>query len=173
MPRGIVIAGLNGCGKTTLGRELAKALGYKHMDIEGYYFPASDIPYSVSRTREEVIQLMHKDVLELDGFVITAVNGDLGGNITQFYELAVLLEVPANIRAERIRRRAYEKFGERVMPGGDMYEQEQRFFDVAASRDPEEIKHQTEALHCPLIRLDGTKPISDNVKLIMEHYKLL
>lgn len=34
MSSGILICGANGSGKTTLGSELAKALNYKHMDIE-------------------------------------------------------------------------------------------------------------------------------------------
>ena len=58
MPEGIIICGGNGSGKTTLGRELAAAIGYKHMDIEDYYFMEADIPYSKSRARDEVIQLM-------------------------------------------------------------------------------------------------------------------
>lgn len=35
---GIIIFGANGSGKTTLGRELAGLLGFRHMDIEDYYF---------------------------------------------------------------------------------------------------------------------------------------
>ena len=42
MKNGILICGYNGCGKTTLGKELAKTLGYKFMDIEDYYFPIND-----------------------------------------------------------------------------------------------------------------------------------
>lgn len=38
---GIAIVGGNGSGKTTIGRELANLIGYKHMDIEDYYFSSS------------------------------------------------------------------------------------------------------------------------------------
>jgi len=33
-PQGIIVFGANGSGKTTLGRELARILNFKHMDIE-------------------------------------------------------------------------------------------------------------------------------------------
>ena len=54
MPNGIIAVGLNGRGKTTIGRELAKALNYKNMYVEDYYFLESEIPYTISRTKEEV-----------------------------------------------------------------------------------------------------------------------
>ncbi|MDO5327112.1 MAG: hypothetical protein Q4G00_10390 [Clostridia bacterium] len=41
---GIVICGLNGCGKSALARILARELGYLRMDVEDYYFRDSDIP---------------------------------------------------------------------------------------------------------------------------------
>lgn len=59
---GIIICGGNVSGKTTLGRELAKALFYKHMDIEDYYFLDAPVPYSKSRSREEVCDLILQDI---------------------------------------------------------------------------------------------------------------
>ncbi len=48
MPIGIIIFGLNGSGKLTLGRALAKILGYKYMAIEAYHFKDSEIPYTIA-----------------------------------------------------------------------------------------------------------------------------
>ena len=44
MTGGILLFGANGSGKTALGRELAKALHYKHIDVEDYSFLESQIP---------------------------------------------------------------------------------------------------------------------------------
>jgi shikimate kinase len=52
MLKGIIIMGLNGCGKSTICRELAELLNYRRMDVEDYYFLDSDIPYTNSRTHE-------------------------------------------------------------------------------------------------------------------------
>ena len=35
---GILICGLNGCGKSTLGRQLAERLGCRFIDNEDLYF---------------------------------------------------------------------------------------------------------------------------------------
>ena len=57
-------------------------------------------------------------------------------------------------------------FGDRVLPGDDMYEQEEKFFAYAEKRNPEKIENWLKTLSCKTIRLDGTKPIQENVELI-------
>ena len=51
MAKGILILGLNGCGKTTLGRCLAARLGWQHMDAEDYFFLPAEIPFTRSRPK--------------------------------------------------------------------------------------------------------------------------
>lgn len=172
---GIVICGGNGSGKTTLGRELSGVLNYKHMDIEDYYFPDAPIPYSKSRTREEVCELMLKDIKKYNNFIISAVNGDFGADINSRYELAVFLDVPLDIRLKRVKQRAYDKFGDRVLAGGDMYEQEQRFFKAVEKnyeKKTEWTKEWLKTLSCPVIHLDGTKPIEENIECLMKKFLL-
>lgn len=156
-PYGIIVFGANGSGKTTLGRELASILGLKHMDIEDYVFAKSDIPYTNEHSREECISLMLDDIKKYRKFVISAVTGDFGKEISQFYKLAVLISVPKEIRMERIKRREIERFGDRVLKGGDMYEQRQKFHDFVTSRPLERIERWAETLTCPILRIDGTK----------------
>ena len=89
--------------------------------------------------------------------------------INENYTLVVYLDVPFDMRMKRIRQRAIDKFGDRVLPGGDMYEQEEKFFAYAEKRTPENIEKWLKTLSCKTIRLDGTKPIQENV----EHIKSL
>ena len=77
-PQGIIIFGANGSGKTTLGKEVAHILGFKHMDVESYHFEKSEIPYTIERSREELLRLMLADIEKYRLFVITAVTGDFG-----------------------------------------------------------------------------------------------
>jgi len=166
MPKGIAIVGLNGSGKTTLGRGLAERLGYYRMDVEDYYFPKSDVPYAVARTREEVERLMLADIKEHGDFVLSAVCADFAA-IEPFYELIVYLEAPQNERMERIRQRSVDKFGSRVLPGGDMYEQEENFFAFAAKRTPDKIEKWIKAVACPVLRIDSRKPTEELVRCVI------
>ena len=86
--------------------------------------------------------------------------------INEIYTLVVYLDVPLDVRMKRIRQRAIDKFGDRVLPGGDMYEQEESFFAYAEKRTPEKIEKWLKTLSCKTIRLDGTKPIQESVELI-------
>ncbi|MBQ4141019.1 MAG: AAA family ATPase [Clostridia bacterium] len=168
MQYGICICGLNGSGKTTLGAALAEKLGYKHMDVEDYYFTRTDNPYASARTRDEVEVLLLEDIKQNPCFVFSAVNGNMNSEINSCYDLVVYLEVPQEIRMKRIRQRAFDKFGDRVLPGGDMYEQEERFFEFAEKRSPEKIEEWLQTLTCRVVKLDGSKPIEDNIKVLID-----
>ena len=88
----IVICGLNGSGKTTLGKELAKAINYKHKDIEDYYFvDNNDYKYTSSLSKEEVIKKLEDDFNKNDNIVFTVCNGNYG-NLSSKYDLAILIE---------------------------------------------------------------------------------
>ena len=163
---GICVCGLNGSGKTTLANALAKELNFKHMDVENYYFSATDNSYSSPRTREEVKKLLLEDIKKNPCFVFSAVNGNMASDINEHYDLIIYLEVPLNVRMERIRQRAIDNFGDRVLPGGDLYEQEEKFFQYAEKRTPNKIEDWLTTLPCNILRLDGTKPIQENVRMI-------
>ena len=170
MPGGILVFGANGSGKTTLGRELARILNFKHMDHESYAFKESEIPYTSPRSHEECIELMLVDIKKHPGFVISAVTGDFGNEILSFYDLAVFLSAPIELRMNRIKQRDYERYGERICEGGDMYEQRLKFADFAATRPLSKIEQWATSLSCPVLRLDGSDEIDKNVARIVDTY---
>ena len=170
MSIGIIVFGLNGSGKSTLGKELASLLSYKHMDIEDYFFMESDIPYSKQRTREECLGLLLKDTREHGKFVLSAVKGDFGEEISSLYKLGVFIDVPYDIRIKRVEQRTIDKFGDRIKKGGDMYESEKKFLEFVKSRNIASVENWSATLNCPIIYVDGTKDIFYNAKLIKEEY---
>lgn len=170
---GIQICGLNGCGKSTLGKALAEALGFHFIDNEDLFFSKSNAedPYSNPKSRDEVEKLLAKEVSEHENFVFAAVKGDYGADILPFYNYIVLIEVPRDIRLQRVHNRSFLKFGDRMLAGGDLYEQEEAFFRTVAARAEDSVESWAQTLTCPLIRVDGTKPIEENVRLIIEQIK--
>ena len=119
---GLIICGMNGSGKSTLGRALAEALGWRFIDNEDLYFPKvdPDHPFAAQRTQDEVEQLLLAEVRRDDHFVFAAVRGNYGEAVLPYYKAAVLVEVPRDIRLQRVKARSYAKFGERMLPGGDL-----------------------------------------------------
>lgn len=167
---GIIVCGLNGCGKSTLGRALAEKLHYHFIDNEDLYFPKTDSNYIYAspRPRKEVEKLLWGEIKAHENFVFTSVKGDYGENIYPFFQYAVLIDVPKEIRIQRVKNRSFQKFGERMLKGGDLYEQEEKFFDFVNSRPENTVEEWVQSLKCPILRIDGTKPVEENVEFIME-----
>ena len=170
MGTGIIMCGLNGSGKSTLGKVLAERLHFYFIDNEDLYFPKTDpiYIYAAPHTREEVKNLFFNEIKAHKNFVFSSVKGDYGESI---YQYAVLIDVPKDIRIERVKNRSFQKFGSRMLSGGDLYEQEQRFFDLVKSRAEDTVEKWVQSLNCPIIRIDGTKPIEENINLIIEQIK--
>jgi hypothetical protein len=169
-PQGIIVFGANGSGKTTFGRELASILNFKHMDIEDYCFVKSEVPYTKVRSREDYLNLMLVDIEKYRSFVITTVIGDLGDKIPLMYRLGVYLSAPLELRMERVKQRSYGLYGERVCIGGDMYEQELKFFDFVASRSLSKIDEWAQTLTCPVVCIDGTVDWRINAANVAKQY---
>lgn len=163
MGKGILLCGCNGCGKSTLGPVLARKLGIRFLDIEDFYFPKADpaYPYREARTREEVTALLAADAAKAEPFVLASCTGNYGPEVEPCFALAVLLTLPGEERAKRVRRRSARRFGERILPGGDLYEAEERFFAMAAAKAPEEVRARAEALGCPVMELDSDRPAEE------------
>ncbi len=170
MGTGIIVCGLNGAGKSTLGKALAEKLHFHFIDNDDLYFPKTDPDniFASPRTREEVEKLLFQEIKVHEDFVFASVKGDYGETIYPFFRYAVLIDVPKDIRIERVRNRSFRKFGERMLSGGDLYEQEERFFALVESRAENMVEEWVRSLSCPVIRVDGTKPIEENVNFIMK-----
>jgi len=166
---GIQVCGLNGCGKSTLGKALAEKLGMYFIDNENLYFTRTEAnePYTNPKSREEVEWLLMDEVRKHPDFVFAAVKGNYGKEIIPMYDFVIMVEVPKEIRLERIRNRSFQKFGDRMLPGGDLFHQEEAFFQMVTSRQDAYVETWLNTLKCPIIRVDGTKPVKENVAHII------
>ena len=169
MGTGIQICGLNGSGKSTLGRALAEKIGFYFIDDENLYFSRSNHnePYTNPKPRHEVEQLLMNEVKNHPDFVFAAVKGDYEKDIISMYDYVIMIEVPKSVRSKRVRNRSFKKFGNRMLIGGDLYNQEEAFFQMVESRQGSYVENWLQTVKCPIIRVDGTKPIDENVEYII------
>jgi hypothetical protein len=91
------------------------------------------------------------------------------------FELVVSLWVPHDVRIERLHHREHARFGERILPGGDMYEQSQAFLVWAASYDEGGLDMRSRQRHeqwlstlsCPIIRFAGEYSVEEHLAVLM------
>ena len=165
---GILICGLNGAGKSTLGRMFADRIGYEFIDNEDLFFPKTDAEYCFSNPRsKEVIRLLEKKIEGNNRFVFAAVKGDYGNKLLSSLDHIVLIDVPKQIRSQRVRSRSFSKFGNRILPGGDLYEREEAWFSLTDSRSEDYTTKWLETVNCPVIHIDGTLPVQQNIDYLV------
>ena len=167
----ILVCGLNGVGKSTMAKALAERLNLRFVDIEDIYFSRQDnpdYPYEKSRPYEEVVSMLTSIVNSENDIVLASVTGKFGDEFVSHLKCAICIEVPREIRLKRVHDRSYLRFGEKSCNGGDYYEQIKSFHNFCASRDENLVEDWLSTICCPIFRVDGTLPISDNVNLIAE-----
>lgn len=157
-----------------LGKALADRIGFYFIDDENLYFDrtAMDEPYKNPKSREEVEQLLVEEVSKSPNFVFAAVKGDYGKEIMTMYNYVVVIELPKSVRSQRVRKRSFQKFGNRMLIGGDLYNQEESFFQMCESRQNDYVETWLQTVKCPVIRVDGTKSIEENVEYIIKTIKI-
>jgi adenylate kinase family enzyme len=163
----IHILGASGSGTTTLGRAFAEHLQYPHFDADNYFWVPTDPPYTRQRERTERQQLLLNDVTAQDAWVLSGSLCEWGDVAIPHFELVVFLALPHDRRMARLRQRAHERFGERILPGGDMYEQSQAFLAWAAAYDEGGLDIRSRQLHdqwlttlrCPIIYFEADLPL--------------
>ncbi len=170
----IHIVGASGAGTSTLGQMLEQEYGYKWMDTDNYFWFPTDPPFYQVRPREERAALM---ATAIKRHPKCAISGSLCGWSDKFipqFDLVVFVDTPTEIRIERLKKREYGRFGERIREGGDMYAEHIKFMEWAQKYDTAGTEQRSRALHeewftllsCPLLRVDGTKAVGELVKYI-------
>lgn len=170
---GILVCGLNGCCKSTIGKALAYELGFRFIDNEDLFFPKSDpnYLYATPRSKDDVEKLLMDRITAYPNFVFAAVKGYYGKEIISLFDYAVLIDVPNNIRLRRVKDRSFQKIGKRMLLGGDLYEHEESFFELVRSRADNMVEEWLKSIRCPVIHVDGTKPVEENISTIIRIIK--
>ena len=119
------------------------------------------------KTKEEAIQLLEKRIANNNRFIFTAVKGDYGDKLMAALDYIVLIDVPKQIRSQRVRERSFQKFGERILMGGDLFDNENKWFSLTDTRPENYVTSWLETVTCPIIRIDGTLPVENNVEYLV------
>ena len=177
MPEGIIIFGSAGSGKTTLGRMVAERLSFPYFDLDDYIWRKDAArPFTVMYSREEKISRLMGDISKGNHFVMAGSMDSFNAPFVPLFRLAVHVTASVETRLERIHKREYRSFGDRIMEGGDMYEEQQRFLDNSARYDSDGSpcmkthKEWADSLPCKVIRLNGEEELNKSAEIIVRGF---
>jgi hypothetical protein len=115
------------------------------------------------------------DITAQDSWVVSGSLCGWGDVAISLFELVVFLSIPHDVRMVRLRRREQARFGTRIEPGGDMYEQSHAFLAWAASYDDGGLDIRSRRLHeqwlgtlpCPIICIEGECTLEEQLAVLM------
>lgn len=171
----LYIFGASGSGTTTLGRAVSEALGWRHFDIDDYYWLPTDPPFTTARPREERLPLLRQHMKGASGAVLTGWGKGWVYPLIPDFTLVVRLTLEKSLRLERLEARERANFGDRLDPGGDMYENHREFMDWAARFDTGGLDMRSRAaldawqerMLCPVLTLDSAHSVEDNLARVL------
>ncbi len=123
----INIFGSSGSGSTTLAKNISANFGYQFIDVDDYLWKKTDPPFTDRYTNYEASELI---INELKNGLNAVIAGSLVGiadELKSKIDLFVYINLDKDIRIQRIKQREKERFGKRILPGGDLYEQHLSF----------------------------------------------
>lgn len=172
----IHIYGASGSGTSTLGRKICEELGYKFMDTDDYFWMPTNPKYTTKRRKEERLSLMYEDIEAADHVVISGSLVDWGDELIPIFTLAVRLKTDTAIRIARIKEREKKRFGDRIEPGGDMYQHHIDFVEWAKTYDTGSVHMRSKAKHdewqkllkCRQIVLNGADELELNLQKVKD-----
>jgi adenylate kinase family enzyme len=162
--RRIHITGASGAGVTTLGRAVADALACPAHDTDDYFWRPTTPPYTERRDIPDRMRLMEEIFLERPDWVLSGSLDDWGKPVIPLFDLVAFVYVPTDIRLHRLR--------EREMRRGLMDEE---FLEWASHYDDGTREGRKLSRHrawlltlsCPVLRLDGTRPVAELVEQVV------
>lgn len=106
MPRGIIIFGSAGAGKTTLGKMVAQQLHYPYFDIDDYIWRNDiDIPFTVMYFKKKKASRLMKAISKHEHFVMAGSMDSFHASFDPLFDLAVHITVSPEVRALRLQKK--------------------------------------------------------------------
>ena len=170
----IHIFGATGSGTTTLGKALAKKMGYIHFDNDNYVFETDGKQFT--KPRRPIIRntLLYNDLRNTPSWVLSGAVCGWGDFIIRYLDLVVFLWVPLDDRLIRIEARE-EKLGRKKHKTYKKFIRWASAYDTGSTNMRSLAQHEEwmKKLSCPLLRLEGNKSLDEDLKTILKHIKLI
>ncbi|MGU3577283.1 adenylate kinase, partial [Brucellaceae bacterium C25G] len=140
----------------------------QHIDVDDYYWLPTDPPFTIKRPPEDRVKLIQES-LGNDGWVLTGSFDGWGDVLIHNVDLIVFVDTATSIRMDRLISREKKRHGDRILPGGDMFEIHIAFREWASKYDDPDFSGRNRSRHhewlshqnAPVLQLDGASPVSD------------
>lgn len=172
----IHIFGASGSGTTTLAKTLSDTIGFQHFDTDDYFWKQSDPPYQIIRERTERQDCLRKALNQSKSWVLSGSLCGWGNFTIPMFDLVVFLYLPSDIRIQRLRMREIKRYGHGIEePIHPRHHDYKAFIEWAMAYDEGGLDIRSKSSHekwiatlpCPVVRIEGDRTITENLKTVM------
>ncbi len=175
----IHIFGSSGSGTTTLAKAICERFGYHMIDIDDVFWEPTDPPFTVKREESIRIQMIEEQMQSHPNIVMSGAFVGWGDKFIPKLDFAVYLHLPLEVRLERIAIRERNRFGSRVLPGGDLYQQHLDFIEWVTLYDQGHESQRSKKQHhqwmkklsCPIVKIEQVLSIDELIDIITPYLK--
>ncbi len=171
----ILLFGASGAGTTTLGSELEKQVGFKHLDADSYYWKPTSPPFQEKVPLEERNTALQSDFKTYEKVAVSGSMVSWGKHWESAFDLAVFIYLRNEVRMERLKNREMKRYGNDLHNNLDIQRNSEEFLAWAARYEDPEFNGRSLKIHngwiklikCPVLRLDGEMGLQNKVDKIL------
>jgi adenylate kinase family enzyme len=176
MKNKIHILGASGSGASTLGSKLSLILPNVNLDGDDYFWIEK---FTKQREPKDRVQLLKEDLSNYKQWILSGAVCGWGDELKSYFDLVIFIYTPQDIRLQRLKEREFQRYGNKILPGGNKYEQSKAFLEWASLYDEAGLEVRSKSLHehwmsdlaCPVLRIEGDHSVIERVNIVLEYLK--
>ena len=175
----ILIFGASGSGTTTLANSLSQKTGFSHLEVDNYYWKATNPPF-----QEKVEKNVRQNKLLLDfqkskDAIVCGSMVSWGKAWLTAFDMVIFIYLKNDERMERLKDRETERYGDQLFSDKQIQENSKAFLEWANKYEDPNFNGRSLKIHedwiekvnCPVFRLDGSDSLSKKTNYSLELLK--
>ncbi len=174
-----LLFGASGSGTTTLGNEIEKRTDFKHLDIDDYYWKKTTPPFQEKTPLTERNENLKLDFNRSENVVISGSMVSWGKEWETAFDLAIFIRLENNERMERLKKREFERYGEKLLTDKKTQQNSKEFLEWANQYENPSFNGRSfkihnnwiELLNCKVLKINGEMELNNKMEKILNEIK--
>lgn len=175
----ILLFGASGSGTTTLGNEIEKRTGFKHLDIDDYYWKKTIPPFQEKIELTERNENLKVDFNKFENVIVSGSLVSWGKEWIKAFDLAVFIRLENAKRMERLKKRETERYGKKLLTDSEIQQNSKTFLEWANQYENPNFNGRSLKIHnnwitlldCRVLKLNGEMKLTKKVETVIGKIK--
>ncbi|GAA4272177.1 AAA family ATPase [Aquimarina gracilis] len=175
----ILIFGASGSGTTTLGKELEKHTGFRHLDVDDYYWKPTKPPFIEKVPLDQRNANLIADLNKHKEAIVVGSMVSWGKYWERIFDFAVFMYLDPAIRIKRLEKREFDRYGESLYTDKQIQQNSLKFLEWAKKYDDPNFLGRSITIHnnwikkfdCPVLRIDGGIELERKTEKVLNELK--